>query len=190
MSTSDSPLGNLTGYGAVKREQERIIRERAKEDFIQLGPRRSIQKLYTIYKDRAKKDGRPSVPTLHRPDLYTWAREDNWYADAQKRDEAEIESDRRNYEKIRRYVFDDLHDLSQGAVQVFRDILYTEEELPKGSNVKLSAAMNILDRIGLGPKNTANLIPEETEAITLPENITPENIKDFYQSLHKESSRK
>lgn len=168
-----------------RKQMDDAKRKRAKEDFINLGMKASVNKLFEFYRDTvAPEYGREHVPSLHKPDLEKWAREDGWYAELRERVNEVTETKRRDYEAIRSLRFDDLHDLSVDAVQAIRDMLTGESDLPpKDFKAKTDVAFEVLDRIGITSKK-----PTQAESapasLTLPNSDASEaDVGDFLLTM-------
>lgn len=151
-------------------------RKRAKEDFINLGMNASVNKLFEYYRDTvAPEYGREHVPSLHKPDLLRWAREDKWYEALKERVNDVTETKRRDYEAIRSLRFDDLHDLSEQAVKAIRDMLTSEDIAPKDFKAKTDVAFEVLDRIGITSKKPVADAATPATSFALPPSDADDN---------------
>lgn len=165
----------------VRADSLEVRKERAFEDFVQMGPRRSIDALYGQYKEMAREFGRHAVPTLHRNDLYEWAKADNWRQRAIERDQRVIASQRRDYDSTRRLRLDALWNMSALAEQALRELLESDETR---DSVKLQAAREIYDRIGITAKTAPPPVIEELPELP-EEDASDAEFEEVYQKLRR-----
>lgn len=154
-------------------QKEAILRERAFEDFVQLGANRTKAALLRQYQETARRDGKGSVPTTNSSTLTRWSREDNWVERAQERDREGVKKDRVLYEKVRKDRLTDLHNLSEDAIRTLTELLTSETTPP---NVRKEVSIAILDRIGLTPQRGLQTGENQQQiAFTPPPSDAPED---------------
>lgn len=165
-------------------ESEPLLRERAFNDFLLLGDRRSINALYEQYKEQAAANGPLTVPTLNRNELYRWAREDEWDRRVAEMTREEIESQRRDYAAVRRKTMDDLADLQPHATSKLHWILTSED--PSITPTHLLRAIELaLDRFGITNKSAPTLTQDESSdgLQDLPDEQVKRDLVELYQAI-------
>ena len=76
-----------------KNAKDEMLSRLAREDYLRMGPQRSIKGLFESYKVKSRTEGRASVPTLNYPTLSRWRKENDWDAWVAQRLEEEQELD-------------------------------------------------------------------------------------------------
>lgn len=164
-------------------ESEPLLRERAYNDFLLLGDRRSVNALYHQYREESLKVGPSNVPTLNRNELYRWAREDEWDRRVSEATMEEIESQRRDYEAVRRKTMDDLADLQPHATSKLQWVLTADDARITPTHI-LRAVELTLDRFGLTSRSASGITGQQGDGLEdLPDQVVEAELADLYQAI-------
>ncbi len=154
-------------YGASPGTKEYLRRQKALNDFLAMGPRRSVEGLWREYVNRRRRDPdgslglRRDIPTTNKELLYRWSREDRWYEQAQAYDAEQQERELRNLSTLRSRVLEDLAVLAPLVVEQLATLLREGRQ-----EVRLKAIETWLDRVGIVRLSTTTMtreILQETE---------------------------
>jgi hypothetical protein len=171
-------LGRLSGQR--RREDLRKRQEQAFQDFVLMGPNRSLNRLHAYYKALAERIGPEQVPTLSRQKLFAWAREGNWEEKAKARDLAIRAETLSTLAESRKAAVAELSHLLGMAVTVVHRIL---EDLTVPAHVQLQAAKLVFELANVGAKGAES---EPEPARELPAPPSPEaNVVEFEEYLRK-----
>lgn len=139
-----------TVFGAAPGSKEYLRRQKALLDFLALGPARSIEVLWQRYVEVRRQDPkgvlgiRETVPTTSKGTLYRWAKEDRWYEQAAAYDAEVAERERREVEKVRQRVLEEMALFAPAVIEELRKII-----LEGKPELKLKAIETWLDRLGI-----------------------------------------
>lgn len=123
--------------------RDELKRKQAREDYVALGHKRSVEGLWKEY-CRKRKQGDPLVPTTNRNTIYRWAKEDQWEAYAKEQIEGLIDNARKVLEDQRIRAYRDIALATDKATVALLEIVQI------GTNAeRLKAAAEILDRAGI-----------------------------------------
>jgi len=140
----------ITIFGASPGSKEYLRRQKALLDFLALGPGRSLEALWQRYVETRRRDPkgelglRETVPTTSKGLLYRWAKEDRWYEQAAAYDAEVAERERREVEKVRQRVLEEMALFAPTVVEELRKLI--EEAKPE---LKLKAIETWMDRLGI-----------------------------------------
>lgn len=125
--------------------------EVAFKDYLLMAPQRSVGGLLKEYQEKSRTFGRGAVPTTNRTTIFEWSKQYRWAERAAEHDKRVAQADAKSYDMLRTLRFDNLFELSDGAIKAMRELI---EDSGTRADVRLKAAQTVLDRIGV----TENLI--------------------------------
>lgn len=136
---------------------------------------RSVAKLLTEFQRQRRETG-AEVPTTNTTQIYEWSRQYRWEWICQQRDLLELEFDKKTFAHTRRKIFKGLNRLGDKALANLEMVLDDPEARHRD---KLSAAVEILDRIGVA-KRPAEIDDIPVQRVELPDEETEEVYQDFW----------
>jgi hypothetical protein len=111
--------------------------------------KRSISQLYEIYKTKSKAEGRETVPTLHKPDLYRWRNAGDWDEWCAQRGIEDSELDNAKFRAKRERALNQLTLLTDDAISQL-GIMINDPNTPP--TVKHKLIETVLTRVVLKPE--------------------------------------
>jgi hypothetical protein len=174
-------------FGAAPGSKEFLRRQKALLDFLGMGPARSIEGLWQRYIELRRQDPkgtlglREQIPTTSKGTIYRWAKEDRWYEQAAAYDAEVAERERREIEKVRQRVLEEMALFAPSVVEELRRLI--TEGKPE---VRLKAIETWLDRLGIVrwsvPEVTRKQLEEQKQKaaaqqqeISIIESVPPED---------------
>lgn len=168
----------------TRQERDRQRAEIAFWDFYNMGPQRSLTGLFRHYVALAKDPKEAErVPSRSKSTLERWRKQYEWDARCAQEDSRRIESERRDFDQLRRHRLEDLIDLSVEAVKTLKTML-THEEVPWRE--KRQAAETILDRVGISPRKATSDTPAKAPQnlpVPTPNEATEQDWMTYYEQL-------
>ena len=125
--------------------REALRRLQAREDYIGMGHKRSVDALFKSYVQRGREcpDEAGEIPTRSRTQIYRWSDEDEWERHAQEALVGSIEQQRKQREEKRERGYHKLSLLSDKAIETLSKFM------DGGDRQALLAAIETLDRAGV-----------------------------------------
>lgn len=141
---------------------DELRREQAYQDFKNLpnvGRKHNPNQLYDWYMQRLKEDPsvRPLIPSTSRGIIYKWMSEDRWNDRLAKDLEEERNAEKAEFGLLRRKALGRLYLITDDAVSA----LHSVARNGKNDRDRVSAAIAILDRVGVVAQMAQKAMPEE-----------------------------
>lgn len=166
--------------GARKREGAHKRKQQAYEDYLLLGPNRSLNQLLNYYRSVAQKAGPEAVPTLARNTLFKWAREGHWEEKAKAHDLKTRGETLLTLESSRKAAVTELSNLLGMAVGVVHRVL-GDPSVP--AHTRLQAAKLVFELTGISLEKAE---PEGQPQEELPPPPSPDaGVVEFEEYLRK-----
>lgn len=129
-----------------------------------------------------RRDEGESYPTLRKDLLTQWKQKYDWDGRIRAEAERNLEEERKNYEQIRRSTIDRMNAFSPTASEKLMHLI-TNQDGSVPHRVQLMAIESLLDRIGIGKKDTASAqTPSGPGAV--PTGASEEDLQRAYAELN------